>query len=235
MKKKDKVDADISEYPYISFDESLELADKIKAAGGRVDKKQMQEILKKKGGWLAIQVSSLRRWGLIEGRGESKLTELYKRIRTPEVEGDDSFAKQEAFLNIPLFKTIYEDYKEHGLPQEPYFTNKLKNKYGLSGRNPSLVASIIRDFISKYFPKYGSTTSELVVKVDEAKSPKTIDKVSNLKDEKLLEGSFPITILTKDTPPFKWDIKSEADFAVIDAILTSIKERWKELHKHKDK
>ena len=40
-------------------------------------------------------------------------------------------------------------------------------------------------------------------------------------------SNFPITITAKGAPIFKWDIKTEADLQVIEAVWNSIKERWK--------
>ena len=232
METKKTPDLELKDYPYITFDDALKLAEKIKTAGGHVDREQMQQVLGSKGGWFAMQLSSLRRWGLIEGWGDSNLTSIYRRIKDPDSPGDDLKAKQESFLHIPLFRSIYDQYKDHGLPQEPYLSNKLKNSYNLSGRNPSLVASIIREFVSKYFLDYGKPFSSEKPKTKSVASEDLIKSdVSSHQDESLMQGSFPITILTNGTPPFKWDIKSETDFAIVDSVVASIKERWKKIHK----
>ena len=42
------------------------------------------------------------------------------------------------------------------------------------------------------------------------------------------DATYPIIIKTKDRN-FEWDVKSEADWVVIDSVVSSIKEGWKKL------
>ena len=41
------------------------------------------------------------------------------------------------------------------------------------------------------------------------------------------DAIYPIKIITKDRGSFDWDIQSETDWAVVESVLTSIKEGWK--------
>jgi len=55
--------------------------------------------------------------------------------------------------------------------------------------------------------------------------------LTTLTPESLLQqdATYPIKIITKDRV-FDWDLRKETDFAVIDTVITSIKEEWKALH-----
>jgi hypothetical protein len=60
------------------------------------------------------QLSAARLFGVIEGEGESlRLTELGRRIVDPNKARS---AKAEAFLRVPLFKALYEKYKDGVTP-----------------------------------------------------------------------------------------------------------------------
>lgn len=217
-------------HPVISFDDSLGYAHKIKAAGGIAKKELLEKIFGNKGGWLALQIGSLIKWGLIVGRGEYKLTDDYKYITNPIEEDGAAKTAQKIFLNIPLFKEIYEKYKDHGLPQEPYLTNTLRNEFGLTGRNPKLVANIIREFVSKYFE--GHEVNNLGI--EESNTPKTTEQKLNEnqpaqapKEFKMPEGEYPIVIFVGKEEPFKWNIKVENDWEVINKVIESLRNRWK--------
>ena len=216
------------EHPYMSFDEAFKIAMQIKKMGGVTDTGKLAQALNmKKGGWLAIQIATLRRWNLVEGRGDLKLSDYFQRMTAPRQEGDEGKAKIEVFMKVPLFKNIYEKYRGHGLPEEPYFANALKSDYGLKGRNPTLVANIIKDFISKYIPGYGSNELEIEQtqpKEEHAEQTTTQKETPvNLK----LDGEYPIKILTKDGKPFDWDIHTEEDWTLVETALKAIKARWK--------
>ena len=149
------------EFPYISFDEAFKLAENMKKLGGVATIRELGSAIgRKKTGWFGLQVASMRRWGLVSGQGKMKLTDVFQRIASPRSPNDDLKAKQEAFMEIPLFKEIFEKYSKHGLPEEPYLSNVLQSDYLLKPRYAVLVSGIIREFISKYFSGYGTNQFE---------------------------------------------------------------------------
>lgn len=210
------------EHPYISFDEALEIANKIKDMGKPSTDALAKALGDSNAGWFRLKIASIRRWGLADGWGDLSVTQHYKDILNEKKPNHASEVKRELFLNIPLFKDIYETYKDNGLPQEPYLTNAIGDKYNLKGRNPNLVANIARDFISKYFPNYGR--EEHNEPEMSSSKPETIK--SSIEKLSIHEGDFPIQIITRDNT-FKWDVKEEVDWTVIDSVINSIKERWK--------
>ncbi len=221
MQNEQTNDTQEQEFPALSFDETFEIATKIKSMGGVVTSRQLCQALNQKpGGWFAMQLSSLRRWGLVEGRGELRLTSLFKRMVAPQKPNDDVDARLDSFLGIPFFKKLYEKYRDHGLPEDPFFTNTLKDTYGLSGRNPALVARIVRDFITKYVPNFGKAN------VERTKIPEANDQSLPVQQNEAQEGEFPVKIVSPERT-FTWDIKNELDWQVVETALKSIKERWK--------
>ncbi|GEM_PF-3833379 len=217
--------------PQIPFRDALELCKKIKDMGGRVQPSTLAKTMNKKyGGWFGIQMASLRRWGLVEGRGEMQLTPLYKRIIAPNYEGDDLKAKQEAFLSVPLFKNIYDKYREHGLPKDEYFSNALANEYNLNDRNRSIVSNIVRTFIAENFPRYGeqSIKEDTVVQsqISEKKPEGNADPFIPTPN---LEG-FEVELRITGKYPLKLIIEDETDWEVVEKQISAAKEKWKKQH-----
>lgn len=216
------------DHPYISFDEAMEIANKIKEMGKPTADALAKALGDKNAGWFRFKVASVRRWGLADGWGDMGVTQAYKDIVNEKRVNQSQEVKRELFMNIPLFNEIYETYKENGLPQEPYFTNALADKYGLKGRNPNLIANIVRDFITKAIPSYGrEEIQEPEKKSGSFSGNNTKSPVGAVLSD--APGEFPIQILTKEEH-FNWDVKNEVDWNVVDSVINSIKERWKKNH-----
>jgi len=219
-------------HPYINIDKALEMADKLRAMGKVTTDKLAKELGDKNAGWFRLKFASAKKWGLIEGWGEVQVTQAYRDIKEEKKPNHALEIKRSLFLNIPIFKSIFDEYKLNGLPQEPYLTNAIKDKYGLSGRNPNLVANILREFINEYFPNYGHEGEPETKQEEPSKVSKSI--TSDLNIVKLpVDTIFPIKIVTKGEV-FDWDIKGEVDWAVVDSIIKSIKERWKNNQSNKN-
>ncbi len=78
--------------------------------------------------------SSAYRYGLTEGTYQAStisLTSLGKSIIKPTSPEEEITARQTAVLNIPVYKKIYEHYKDGQLPfkQEKYFLNILESQF----------------------------------------------------------------------------------------------------------
>lgn len=212
------------EHPVLSFDESLALAQKVKEIGPPVKLDVFAKAINQNvGGWFNMEVTSMRRWGLVEGRGELRLTPLFRRMTAPQKPGDDATARLEAFLQIRLFNELYNRYRDDGLPSDPYLPNTLRDTYRLSGRNPGLVARIVREFVTKYLLDFGKP------RVDSA--PMTSEPVRapaqpEVELDQTSAGSFVLRVTSPDGE-LKWDIRHELDWTVVQAAVESIKERWK--------
>lgn len=133
-------------FPHISLDEALVVAKKIHELGGFATTSLLGDALDKKGGWLAGYIASAKRYGLIEGYGKLKLTELAKKIISPTYEGEEIAAKKEAFLMVELFSKIYSRFKGK-YPEENLFRNILIRNYGIKNRKEAtkLINIIIKE------------------------------------------------------------------------------------------
>lgn len=224
------------EHPYISLKEALEMADHVKAIGKASTETLAKAMGETPSGWFKLKVASVKRWGVVEGHGEMQVTQAYKDIKSEKYLNHALEVKRGLFLNIPLFKQIYDEYKNNGLPQEPYLTNAIADKFGLSGRNPKLVSNIIREFITEYFPTYGhgdaneepqsQENKPTQVPPDTTYSDNSINRRFTTYEPTLpTDALFPIKIITRERT-FDWDVKGEVDWDVVDSVIKSIKERW---------
>jgi len=135
-KEKRKRDKDKG-YPYISLDEAIGVAKKIGELGGFATKADLQEAIKRKGGWLGMTIVSLKRYGLIEGHGKLNLTEQAKKIISPTFAGEEVEAKKQAFLGVQLFKEIYSRFK--GVyPIDNLFVNLLIRNYNIKNKKEAI-------------------------------------------------------------------------------------------------
>jgi len=111
-------------YPSIKFERALEITKKIcdPTFKGQISQSGLAQALDgmtETGGAFINLVGSLRDYGLVQGKGTLTATELAKRIvaGTPE---ESSNAKAESFLNVPLFKHIYQRIGINIPTEEPF-------------------------------------------------------------------------------------------------------------------
>lgn len=106
------------QFPYLDLDTAVEVARALydRAGHGACG---LDELAAQMGqtvsGAFRAKTATARMYGLTEkdGRSEWKLTDLGRAIVQPEREPS---ARVEAFLTIPLYSAIYENYKGHLLP-----------------------------------------------------------------------------------------------------------------------
>ena len=216
------------EIPYIKLEEAMQMADKVKEMGKATSDKLAQAMGEKNVGWFRLKVASVKRWGLIEGWGEMQVTQAYKDIKQEKKPNHALEVKHNLFLGIPLFKSIFDEYKDNGLPQEPYLTNAIADKFGLTGRNPNLVSNIVREFINEHFPNYGHGDSYANIPQDKKQQADLQHKEPASQNIPQLPANaiFPIKIITRERV-FDWDIAGEVDWEVVDSAIKSLKDRWK--------
>ncbi len=70
-----------------------------------------------------VKLGSLRDYGLIEGRGKVKVSDLGRRLTFPknDVEGNDAIV--ETIKNVPLWRTLFDNYTAKGedLPTDTFW------------------------------------------------------------------------------------------------------------------
>jgi hypothetical protein len=104
-------------FPYNDLDDAMSVATAIHTnAGVSCDTDQLAAYMNQSatGGSFRLTVSTARIFGLTENdKGRVSLTELGRRIVDP---AQERRARAEAFLNVPLYRAIYDKYKGHMLP-----------------------------------------------------------------------------------------------------------------------
>jgi hypothetical protein len=105
-------------FPYMALPDAIEIAKAIhdNVSRGSCDEDQLAVWTSQsaKSSGFRVQVSAARMFGLIENDGGSyKLTPLGVSIVSPDQARE---AKATAFLNVPLFKAMYDEYKSGSVP-----------------------------------------------------------------------------------------------------------------------
>jgi hypothetical protein len=77
-----------------------------------------------KSGAFRSKVATARTFGVVTGRGQLTLTELGRRIVNPQ---EVAAARIEAFLAVPLFKAIYDEYNDGMLPPDAALEKRMRD------------------------------------------------------------------------------------------------------------
>ena len=113
----DKRERSTIEFPYLDLDDAVEIAKTIHSnAGVTCTLDQLAAYLKHSmnSGSFRLRTSNARTYGLTENeRGSLTLTDLGRRIADPSQE---SAARAESFLRVPLYSRIFENYRGYTLP-----------------------------------------------------------------------------------------------------------------------
>jgi len=108
----------VIDYPHASLAKSTELAKAVYDLGGSCGLEMCAEQMGKKvgGGFKAI-VSSSSKYGLItNNRGQLETTDLFRDYHLSYTSEEKAQILRTAFLRVPLFKDIYERFKQQQLP-----------------------------------------------------------------------------------------------------------------------
>lgn len=103
-------------FPYFDLDDVVEVASVLlNKRGGSCETSELAAELDQSvtGGTFRLRMSAARMYGLIDGRGQVRLTPLGRRIVDPSTA---RAARVEAFLKVPLYFQIYEEFKSGTLP-----------------------------------------------------------------------------------------------------------------------
>jgi hypothetical protein len=121
-------------FPYLDLDTAVSVARAIHARAGFSDC-ALDELAAQMGqtvsGAFRLKIATAKTFGFIErsDRGAFRLSELGQRLVTPETEPE---ARAVAFLNIPLYRAIYDRYRGRLLPP----TKALEREMGQLGVAP---------------------------------------------------------------------------------------------------
>jgi hypothetical protein len=114
-----KRDRSTIEFPYYDLEAAIEIASGVYQLGGSScgwDQLAARLQQAPKGGGFWQRVKTANTFGLVNfGSGTVTLTDLGQRINDPQQE---KAAKADAFLKVPLYNKIYEQYKSGTLPPD---------------------------------------------------------------------------------------------------------------------
>jgi hypothetical protein len=96
-------------FPEIDVDEASQIAERVvREFKGTISHSGLARALSmaERGGGYLKKVAALRDYGLVEGRGELRATDLAQRIAYPSSVEEKNQAKREAFLHVELFSRL---------------------------------------------------------------------------------------------------------------------------------
>ncbi|MBW2981759.1 hypothetical protein KY343_02655 [Candidatus Woesearchaeota archaeon] len=132
----------IIDYPRASFKKSLEVAKTVDELGGSCDKKTCAEKMGKKvsGGFLALTAAAAK-YGFVKmTKGTLYLDQTYKDYKLAYDEQEKNNVLTKAFFSVPLFKKLYDKYKDVKVPVD-LLDKVLIREFGVDERVASRVAT----------------------------------------------------------------------------------------------
>lgn len=159
--------------PVYSLADSLAVADAIyKKGGGSASNDQLAAFLGYKstnnGSYLS-RVAAARIFDFVGGQGNSlTITLRAQSILMPEYTHTARAATIQAFLDVPLYKAIYDEYHGKDLPSVPFgMSNALRTRFGVA---PSRVEGGLRAFLDSadqagFFEVRGNRTQLIIPRV----------------------------------------------------------------------
>jgi hypothetical protein len=111
------------------------LAEAAKFLGGKVS------------GEFQLEVSSAKKYGFLTAQagGKLALTDRAKRALRPQSSTDEISALQEAVLEAPDFKEVYNHYRGESLPDDQFFTNALVDNFKIPADKISDFRNVFRE------------------------------------------------------------------------------------------
>lgn len=114
------------EFPYLDLDAAVEVAQGVHQVAGSScgwDQLAAQMGQTAKGGGFRLRVMTAKTFGFVTyGQGTVTLTDLGQRLNDPQQE---KAAKADAFLKVPLYNKIYEQFKNGTLPPADALENEI--------------------------------------------------------------------------------------------------------------
>jgi hypothetical protein len=166
------------EFPYIDLDDAVQVARGIHHFGTKCDLTQLAAQLNQavNGGGFRGRIVAARVFGVImSDKGEASLTPLGLRIADSTQEQS---ARVEAFLNVPLYKALYDRYKGVSLPPGAGLENEMVT-LGVSSKQKDKARQVFqRSARQAGFFTYGNDRLVLPTTAKLSTKPET-DKLSH--------------------------------------------------------
>jgi hypothetical protein len=164
-------------FPYYNLATSILVAKTMhERAGGECDRTQLAAMLGYKGiknGSFLTRVTAAKMFGVIDQEGDRlRVTARGQAILSPVKDADASRARVEAFLAVPLFAKVYDEFKGQALPPEVGLRNLLENKYKIVKDRVAPTVNIMLDSAEEagFFHTAGSR-SQMVMPLSSQANP----------------------------------------------------------------
>ncbi len=138
-------------FPRFPLEEAIKIARRVRELGGKgvtLELLARAEQKSEKSGHFRKKVAAAKFFGLLGKNNEGYfLTELGKKILSPMSEEEEREALKEAFLNVPMFRAVYNQYLEMGggkLPERRIVENLFERKFGV---HPTSKAEAYKVFV----------------------------------------------------------------------------------------
>ena len=160
-------------FPYMDMDIAISVAQAILSAGGiPLTREQLAGVMKlqvNSGNFLS-KVATGRTFGLVAySQSKFELTNVGFAILDSD-ERRQRAARAEAFLNVPLYKKVYEDFRGKQLPPRPHGLEQAFARYGVSPKQV-MNARLAFDRSAKQAGFFGSGPDRLIEPIIGAAAP----------------------------------------------------------------
>src|SRR5579862_4621656 len=123
-------------FPYVDMEVGATVAAAILAGGGvPVSREQLAGLMNSSlnSGSFLMKLSAARMFGFVvsTAQGKFELTNLGFSVLDSEV-GRQKAARAEAFLNVPLYRRLYDEFRGKQLPPRPHGLEQAITKFGVA-------------------------------------------------------------------------------------------------------
>lgn len=94
-------------------------------------------------GRFVTEITSSKRFGLLEENGELTISGRARAILRPESRQADMSARRDAIRAAPVVGDIYDFYKSENLPDDQFFRNALTERFGIREAKVSAVTKVL--------------------------------------------------------------------------------------------
>jgi len=216
------------DFPAYTLKVALELAKKVSDHGTSVKKETLSELLGIKGGAFGGRLTAARRYGLIEGTDEIRVSALTKKLLHPISQNEEKNLKIKTILSIPVFNKIYSQYGNN-LPENKIFSNILIREYNVPQKSVDGAIRVLRQNLSDE-PELSGIKGKTEYVTEETENIGSETQSSN---EMKRDGKFTIQIISP-FENYKKEITDDIDWKVIEAVIDGLKQKWKKLNLDKE-
>lgn len=202
------------EFPRRSIEDSLKVLDVIKEfnAGNPWATDEVAKAMNiAKGNAFFYLTAASRDYGLTIGTRDTAKIEIAdtgRKLAYPKTPQEESDSAQEAFLNVDLFKKVYDYYQGKNLPEIQYLKNTLKTEFGVAEEHQDEFYEIYQKnlkFLKTISEKTGVTTEKTNPEFDETETTSIVLGESTVAGDLVAFVAMPFSEKTSTYPKGYFD------------------------------